>query len=108
MTGHCHLMRTGLPVSELCFTGVRNGGEMKIDLLWTESRSACDDGKLLPMAGKKWPTERWTVLGSPRKNALLPAAKCQPTAVVVVTFGEQSRVISRECEGLSKSGNETA
>ena len=42
---------TGYP--KLCFTGVRNGGEMKIDLLWTEARSACGDGKLLPMAGRK-------------------------------------------------------
>ena len=44
-------MVTGYP--KLCFTGIRNGDEMKIDLLWTEARDACDDGKLLPMAAKR-------------------------------------------------------
>ena len=54
MTGHLPFNANGVTgYPKLCFTGVRNGGEMKIDLLWTESRNACDKGKLLPMAGKK-------------------------------------------------------
>jgi hypothetical protein len=42
---------TGYP--KLCFTGVRSGDEMKIDLLWTEARNACTGRKSLAMAGKK-------------------------------------------------------
>jgi hypothetical protein len=42
---------TGYP--KLCFSGVRHGHEMKIDLLWTEAGSPCESGKLRPMAGKK-------------------------------------------------------
>jgi hypothetical protein len=44
-------MVTGYP--KLCFTGIRHGDDMKIDLLWTEARSSCQNGKLLPMAGKR-------------------------------------------------------
>lgn len=54
MTGHLPFSANGVTgYPKLCFTGVRNGGEMKIDLLWTDARNACDQGKLLPMAGKK-------------------------------------------------------
>jgi hypothetical protein len=54
MTGHLPFNANGVTgYPKLCFTGVRNGGEMKIDLLWTESRNTCDKGKLLPMAGRK-------------------------------------------------------
>jgi hypothetical protein len=50
-TGRPGAMVTGYP--KLCFTGIRHGDEMKIDLLWTEASSSCEAGKLLPMAGKK-------------------------------------------------------
>jgi hypothetical protein len=54
MTGHLPFQANGVTgYPKLCFTDVGNGGEMKIDLLWTEARRACKDGKLLPMAGKK-------------------------------------------------------
>jgi hypothetical protein len=58
MTGH-HPFQAGRPGAmltdfpKLCFTGLRNAGEMKIDLLWTDASRACSDGKLLPMLGKK-------------------------------------------------------
>lgn len=42
---------TGYP--KLCFNGVRNGGEMKVELLWTEARLSCDTGKPYPMAAKR-------------------------------------------------------
>jgi hypothetical protein len=44
-------MVTGYP--KLCFTGIGNGNEMRIDLLWTEARTSCENGKLLRMAGKR-------------------------------------------------------
>lgn len=54
MTGHLPFNANGVVgYPKLCFTGVRNGGEMKIDLRWTDASSACDQGRLLPMAGKK-------------------------------------------------------
>ena len=54
MTGHVPFNANGvIGYPKLCFTGLRNGGEMKIDLLWTEARSACTDGKSRPMAAKK-------------------------------------------------------
>ena len=58
MTGHLpyqagrpDAMVTGFP--KLCFTGVRNGGEMKIELRWTDASRPCEEGKVLPMTGKK-------------------------------------------------------
>jgi hypothetical protein len=54
MTGHLPFNANGvIGYPKLCFTGLGNGGEMKIDLHWTKARSACTGGKSLPMAGKK-------------------------------------------------------
>jgi len=54
MTGHLPAGSNGVTYyPKLCFTGVRSGGEMKIDLHWTQAHRACEDGNLLPMAGKK-------------------------------------------------------
>jgi hypothetical protein len=58
MTGHSPFqvgrngaMLIGYP--KLCFTGVGKGDDMKIELRWSEARSACDEGQLLPMVAKK-------------------------------------------------------
>ncbi len=58
MTGHLPFsagragaMITGYP--KLCFTGVRQGNQMKLDLLWSEAGMPCDDGRTRPMAGTK-------------------------------------------------------
>ncbi len=54
MTGHLPFQANGVEgYPKLCFTGTRNGDDMKIGLLWTVARSACKDGKLLPMAAKR-------------------------------------------------------
>jgi len=54
MTGHLPFQANGVEgYPKLCFTGIRNGDEMKVELRWTEARRACDEGKLLPMAAKK-------------------------------------------------------
>jgi len=44
-------MVAGYP--KLCFSGVRQGDEMHIDLLWSIGGKACDGGRLLPMAAKR-------------------------------------------------------
>lgn len=59
MTGHLpfstssggQVQHAGYP--NLCFTGVRSGDEMKIELRWTEAGRTCEEGNLLPMAAKK-------------------------------------------------------
>ena len=49
--GRAGAMVTGYP--KLCFTGIRHGNGMNLDLLWTEAQSSCESGRLLPMAAKK-------------------------------------------------------
>lgn len=54
MTGRLSFHANGIEgYPKLCFTGVRNGDEMKIDLDWTEARSPCDQGSLLSMVAKR-------------------------------------------------------
>ena len=54
MTGHLPSTANGAAgYPKLCFTGVRSGGEMAMELVWTQSGSACDVGRSLPMAGKR-------------------------------------------------------
>lgn len=54
MTGHLASTANGVAeFPKLCFTGVRSGGEMAMELVWTQSGTACDAGHSLPMAGKR-------------------------------------------------------
>ena len=54
MTGHLPYTANGIKgYPKLCFAGVRSGGEMSIELRWTEGGSSCEAGRLLPMAGKR-------------------------------------------------------
>jgi hypothetical protein len=56
MTGHLPFQANGVTgYPKLCFTGTRQGDEMKIDLRWHEAERSCEGGKLLPMAAKKIP-----------------------------------------------------